>query len=97
MHIAKIRLNIDYVITNFIICKYIISNITKTNTGGIMKDFLIGLGLGFAVGAVMVKSNKDVAKMAEKTKLMVEDTVSKGKEMIEDKITKPAKSAKSQK
>ena len=62
-----------------------------------MKDFLIGLGLGFAVGAIMVKNNKDVAKMAEKTKLMVEDTVSKGKEVIEDKIIKPAKTTKSKK
>ncbi len=62
-----------------------------------MKDFLIGLGIGFAVGAIMVKSNKNVAKVAEKTKHMVEDGVSKGKEIVEDKIIKPAKSTKPQK
>ena len=61
-----------------------------------MKEFLIGLGIGFAIGAIMAKSNKDVAKMAEKSKQMVEDTVSKGKEMIEEKIVKPAKTTKPQ-
>ena len=59
--------------------------------GGSMKDFLIGLGLGFAVGAIMVKNNKEVAKMAEKSKQMVEDTVSKGKDLVENNIIKPAK------
>ena len=58
-----------------------------------MKDFLIGLGLGFAVGAIMVKSNKDVAKVAEKSKQMVEDSISKGKELIENNIVKPTKKA----
>lgn len=62
-----------------------------------MKDFLIGLGIGFAVGAIMTKSNKDVAKMAEKSKQVLEDTISKSKEAIEDKIIKPAKTAKSKK
>lgn len=62
-----------------------------------MKDFLIGLGIGFAVGGIMVKNNKDVAKMAEKSKQVVEDTISKGKELIEEKIIKPTKSAKAQK
>ena len=56
-----------------------------------MKDFLIGLGLGFAVGAIMVKNNKEVAKIAEKSKQIVENSVSKGKELVEDNIINPVK------
>ena len=37
--------------------------------GGNMKDFLIGMGIGFMVGAIMVKSNKDLSKAVEKGKL----------------------------
>lgn len=39
-----------------------------------MKDFLIGMGIGFAVGAILAKSNKTVG-----------DTIDKGKKMIEEK------------
>ena len=42
-----------------------------------MKELLIGMGLGFIVGAVAVKSNK---MLAEK----VEFGVEKGKEIIQD-------------
>ena len=38
-----------------------------------MKDLLIGMGLGFVVGAITCKCNKPVA-----------DTVQKGKEIITD-------------
>ena len=63
-----------------------------------MKDFLIGLGIGFTVGAITVKNNKDIAQIAEKGKQAVETTVSKGKELVEDNIIKPVKNAtKSQK
>ena len=56
-----------------------------------MKDFLIGMGIGFVVGAVMVKSNKQLSKAVEKGKQMVEQKVEDGKEIIEEKIVKPAK------
>ncbi len=42
-----------------------------------MKDLLIGMGLGFLVGAVAVKTNKCLADKVEKG-------VEKGKEIIED-------------
>ena len=57
-----------------------------------MKDFLIGLGIGFAIGAVMVKSNKDLSKTVEKGKQMVEDKVEMVKDMISEKTQKPKKS-----
>ena len=56
-----------------------------------MKDFLIGMGIGFVVGAAMVKSNKQLSKAVEKGKQMVEQKVEDGKEIIEEKIVKPAK------
>ena len=56
-----------------------------------MKDFLIGMGIGFAVGAIMVKSNKDLSKAIDKSKQMVEDKVEKGKEFVEENIIKPSK------
>lgn len=56
-----------------------------------MKDFLIGMGIGFVVAAVMVKSNKQLSKAVEKGKQMVEQKVEDGKEIIEEKIVKPAK------
>ena len=42
-----------------------------------MKELLIGMGLGFMVGAIAVKSNK---MLADKVEMGVE----KGKEIIED-------------
>lgn len=42
-----------------------------------MKEFLIGMGLGFVVGAITCKTNKPVADTVEKG-------VEKGKEIIED-------------
>lgn len=56
-----------------------------------MKEFLIGMGLGFVVGAVMVKSNKDLSKAVEKGKQMVEEKVEKGKDFIEENIVQPKK------
>ena len=60
-----------------------------------MKDFLIGMGIGFVVGAVMVKSNKDLSKTVEKGKQMVEEKV----EMVKDAISenKPKKTSKQNK
>ena len=42
-----------------------------------MKELLIGMGLGFMVGAIMVRSNKDFAEK-------VDQGVEKGKEIITD-------------
>ena len=57
-----------------------------------MKDFLIGMGIGFMVGAIMVKSNKDLSKAVEKGKKVVEEKVEQGKDFIEENIAKPKKS-----
>ena len=56
-----------------------------------MKEFLIGMGIGFMVGAVMVKSNKDISKAVEKGKDMVEEKIEQGKEFIEENIAKSNK------
>ena len=56
-----------------------------------MKEFLIGMGLGFVVGAVMVKSNKDLSKAVEKGKQMVEEKVEMSKDFIEENIVQPKK------
>lgn len=42
-----------------------------------MKDILIGMGIGFVVGAIACRTNKCVAETVEKT-------VDKGKEIIGD-------------
>lgn len=42
-----------------------------------MKELLIGMGLGFVVGALVCRSNKCIAEAVDKT-------VDKGKEIIED-------------
>ena len=62
-----------------------------------MKDFLIGMGIGFVVGAVMVKSNKDLSKAVEKGKQMVEEKIEMGKEVIEENIAKPKKQSSTKK
>jgi uncharacterized membrane protein YgaE (UPF0421/DUF939 family) len=59
-----------------------------------MKDFLIGVGVGFALGAVMIKSNKDFSKAVDKTKKMVEEKVEMGKDFVEENIKKPKKQPK---
>ena len=62
-----------------------------------MKDFLIGMGIGFVVGAVMVKSNKDLSKAVEKGKQMVEEKIEMGKEVIEENVAKPKKQSSTKK
>ena len=42
-----------------------------------MKELLIGMGLGFVVGAIMCKTNRPVADCVQKS-------VEKGKEIISD-------------
>lgn len=56
-----------------------------------MKEFLIGMGIGFVVGAVMVKSNRDLSKAVDKSKQIVEEKIEQGKEFVEENITKPNK------
>ena len=56
-----------------------------------MKEFLIGMGIGFMVGAIMVKSNKDLSKAVEKGKDMVEEKIEQGKDFIEENVIKPKK------
>lgn len=55
-----------------------------------MKELLIGMGLGFIVGAVAVKTNKC---LAEKVEMGVE----KGKEIIDDISEEVKSQAKSKK
>lgn len=50
-----------------------------------MKDFLIGLGIGFAVGAVMCKTCKPVSDMVQKGKNLVQEKIEEGKEAIIEK------------
>lgn len=59
-----------------------------------MKDLLIGMGIGFVVGAILMKENKPFADTVEKG-------VEKGKEIFEDikeevktQAKKPKKSQK---
>ena len=49
-----------------------------------MKDFLIGLGIGFAIGAVMCKTCKPVAEAVQKGKKIVEAKREEGKEVVEE-------------
>lgn len=51
-----------------------------------MKDFLIGVGIGFAVGAIMCKTCKPVAEAVQKGKKLVEKKVEEGKELIQEKM-----------
>jgi len=63
-----------------------------------MKYFLIGVGIGFAIGAVMCKTCKPVAEAVEKGKKLVEAKIEEGKEAVEElktqnsqKTSKPKK------
>lgn len=56
-----------------------------------MKEFLIGMGIGFVVGAVMVKSNKGLSNAVEKGKDIVEEKVEQSKDFIEENIIQPKK------
>jgi len=55
-----------------------------------MKDFLIGVGIGFAVGAILCKTCKPVSDMAQKAKNLVQEKIEEGKEKVQEK-TKEAK------
>lgn len=56
-----------------------------------MKELLVGMGIGFVIGAVMVKSNKDLSSAVEKGKKVVEEKMEEGKQFIEEKIIQPKK------
>ena len=51
-----------------------------------MKDFLIGVGIGFAVGAIMCKTCRPVAEAVQKGKKLVEEKMEEGKELIQEKM-----------
>ena len=51
-----------------------------------MKDFLIGVGIGFAVGAIMCKTCKPVAEAVQKGKKLIEEKVEEGNELVQDKM-----------
>ena len=57
-----------------------------------MKELLIGMGMGFVIGAIICKTNKPVADYVERT-------VEKGKEIIgdiKDEVKTQTNKAKSQ-
>lgn len=62
-----------------------------------MKEFLMGMGIGFVVGAIMVKSNKDLSNAVEKGKKAVDQKIEEGKDFIEEKIIQPSKKSSSSK
>ncbi len=62
-----------------------------------MKEFLMGMGIGFVVGAIMVKSNKDLSNAVEKGKKAVNQKIEEGKDFIEEKIIQPSKKSSSSK
>lgn len=51
-----------------------------------MKDFLIGVGIGFAVGAIVCKTCKPVADAVQKGKKLVEEKMEEGKEILQEKL-----------
>ena len=59
-----------------------------------MKDFLIGVGIGFAVGAIMCKTCKPVADMVQKGKKLVQEKIEEGKEMPQEKAQEAKQTAK---
>lgn len=56
-----------------------------------MKDFLIGAGIGFVVGAIMCKTSKPVADVVQKGKKLVEEKIEEGKDAIQEKISENSK------
>lgn len=56
-----------------------------------MKEFLIGMGIGVVVGALVVKSNKDISSAVDKGKKMVEEKIEEGKQFVEENLMKPKK------
>ena len=62
-----------------------------------MKEFLMGMGIGFVVGAIMVKSNKDLSNAVEKGKKAVDQKIEECKDFIEEKMIQPSKKSSSSK
>lgn len=59
-----------------------------------MKDFLIGLGIGFAVGAIMCKTCKPVSDMVQKAKTVVQEKLEEGKDLVQEKTQEAKQTAK---
>ncbi len=58
-----------------------------------MKELLVGMGIGFVVGAMVVKSNKQLSQAVDKGKKVVEDAIDQGMQMVEDKMNSAKKKA----
>ena len=61
-----------------------------------MKDFLIGVGIGFAVGAIMCKTCKPVSDMAQKAKNLVQEKLEEGTSLVQEKAQEAKQTAKKQ-
>lgn len=59
-----------------------------------MKEFLVGMGIGFVVGAMMVKSNKQLSQAVDKGKKVVEEAIDQGLQMVDEKVDSAKKKAK---
>lgn len=62
-----------------------------------MKEFLLGMGIGVVVGALVVKSNKEVASAIDKGKKMVDEKIEEGKQFVEENILKSKKKSPAKK
>ena len=59
-----------------------------------MKEILVGMGIGFVVGAMVVKSNKQLSQAVDKGKKVVEEAIDQGMQMVEEKMNSTKKQAK---
>ena len=59
-----------------------------------MKDFLIGVGIGFAVGAIMSKTCKPVSDIAQKAKNLVQEKIEEGTNLVQEKKEEAKQTAK---
>lgn len=56
-----------------------------------MKEFCIGMGIGFMIGAIMCKANKPFAQTVEKGVEKGKEVISDIKEEVKDTINKNKK------
>lgn len=62
-----------------------------------MKEFLLGIGIGVVVGALVVKSNKELSSAVDKGKKMVDEKIDEGIQFVEQNILKPKKKTQAKK
>lgn len=56
-----------------------------------MKEFMIGMGIGFLVGAIMCKANKPFSETIEKGVEKGKEVISDIKEEVKDSVNKNKK------